>query len=596
MKIVLAVLSLSLIILVHELGHFLAAKAVGMRVEVFSIGFWKRIVGVKLGETDYRLSLIPLGGYVKVSGESPPDAAGKPYEFWSKSPGQRAVFIVGGVTMSFVLAFVLFILAFAIGVPFIVAEVGQTVRGEAAWEAGVKPGDRIVAIGDRADPVFEDVARDVALGGSQDVELKVERDGELLTFRLTSQYNEQVGMRLIGFRPPIEPVVGALVKVGGQDGRCPAEEAGVEIGDRIVAVNDREVKSAYDLHLELTNYPHEEIELLVERNGRTFPLRVLTEPAPHYIIGISGLSTAIESLEGGGMAQQAGLQVGDQITAVNGQPIQSNVEVELAARRALGEITFTVLRQGQALTFALPIPDVRTLEQFHSSMVLRSGTTLTWVRDGGPAWNVGVRPGDRLVSKAGKQVSTWEDIVGMGARAGRKEHEIQWARGSEVFTARVTPVRDTSLSGGRLGIIMDRQKTTLRRYGVLGAVTIGCANTFRSLGDVALTLRGFARRDVSTRQMGGIVLIAQASYYAADRGIGMLLYTTAVIAAAIAFVNILPIPILDGGHLLFVVIERVRGRRLGERALIVAQTAGLVFLVALIAYATRNDILRILGR
>jgi len=140
---------------------------------------------------------------------------------------------------------------------------------------------------------------------------------------------------------------------------------------------------------------------------------------------------------------------------------------------------------------------------------------------------------------------------------------------------------------------MELHRSVVRRYGAVGAIGTGLVNAFQTLEDLFLTLRGFARREVSPSQMGGIILIAQASYHAAKRGIGMLLYMTAVISAAIAYLNILPIPVLDGGHLLFLAIEKVRGRRVGERALSIAQTVGLVLLVLLMVYATRNDILRI---
>ncbi|MCK4284443.1 MAG: RIP metalloprotease RseP, partial [Candidatus Brocadiae bacterium] len=297
-NIVLVVMGVSLIILVHELGHFFAAKAVGMRVEIFSIGFWKKIVSVKVGETEYRLSVIPLGGMVKVAGESPEEGPGEPYEFWSKSLGQRALFIVGGVVMNVVFALLLFIAAFSIGVPFMVAEVGRTVPGRPAWEAGLKPGDKILAVGDKVDPVFEDVMRAVALGASGDVVFQVDRAGSHLTFSLTPVYDERAGVKVVGIRPPTEPVVTGLAKVGGEEGRCPAEEAGIEMGDRILALNGQRIETAYDLLMELAKYPHDEVEVLVERDGQQIPLRVLTEPAPRYMIGISGLGTTIESLEG----------------------------------------------------------------------------------------------------------------------------------------------------------------------------------------------------------------------------------------------------------------------------------------------------------
>ncbi|MCK4284005.1 MAG: RIP metalloprotease RseP, partial [Candidatus Brocadiae bacterium] len=347
--------------------------------------------------------------------------------------------------------------------------------------------------------------------------------------------------------------------------------------------------------MELAKYPHDEVEVLVERDGQQIPLRVLTEPAPRYMIGISGLGTTIESLEGGGVAQRLGLRVGDRIAAVNGRPVESVVTIKLFVREALGDVALTVLREGQEIAFTLAVPDFRALEEFVWSAEFESGATLAWVKEGSPAWNAGIRAGDRIVSKGGKEVNTWEEVLRAGARTGRKEHEIQWSRDGELLTARVTAVSDTHLSGGHLGILMQVPRTSLRRYGAIGAVRTGFVNVFKTLSDIFRTLRGFARREVSPRQFGGIVLIAQASYHAAQRGIGMFFYMIAVISGAIAFLNILPIPVLDGGHLLFVAIEKVRGRRIGQKALTIAQTVGFVFLVLLVVYTTRNDILRLLG-
>jgi regulator of sigma E protease len=590
----LAVLAISLLIVVHEFGHFLAAKLVGMRVEVFAIGFWKKLFGFTIGETEYRLCLVPLGGYVKVSGESPEQDAGKPHEYWSKSPGQRALFILGGVTMNFVLALVLFVIAFAIGVPFTTAEVGQTWKGEPAWQAGLKHGDRIVAIGDKQDPVFEDVARAVALGSKRQVELTVERDGRRMTFNLTPRYGEQVGMKLIGIVPPIEPVVSGLYKIGGEDGVSPAREAGIELGDRILAVNGKPVDGRYELIMELTNFPNDEVKLLIERDGETFPLSVVTQPAPVLAIGISGLGTTVESLEGDGPAQRLGLRAGDRVLAVNGTPVQSVLQLQQVVRESLGEVAVDVVRDAEEHRLRGPIADLKALERFLDSVMFESGTTLSWVREGGPAWEVGMRAGDSIVSVAGNEVKTWEEVIIEGAKVAEEEHQIQWARDGETLSAQVKAVEDTSFSGGQIGIILEKQKKSLVRYGALGAIRTSLANTYRTLADFVLMVRGFARRDVSPRQMGGIVLIGQASYHAARQGMGMLLYMTAVISAALTFINILPIPVLDGGHLLFLAIEKLRGRRLGERVLTIAQTIGFVLLILLVIYVTRNDIARLI--
>ncbi len=131
----------------HEFGHFIIAKLSGVRVEVFSIGFGRRIFGVKRGETDYRLSLVPLGGYVKMAGDNPEEKLqGQQWEFLSQPAGKRALIIAAGALFNFFTAFILFALVFFIGMPKLTSMVGDVVEDYPAAEAGIKVGDRIVAV------------------------------------------------------------------------------------------------------------------------------------------------------------------------------------------------------------------------------------------------------------------------------------------------------------------------------------------------------------------------------------------------------------------------------------------------------------------
>ena len=125
-NIVLVIIGIGLLIFIHELGHFLVAKKIGVRVYAFSLGFGPAIISKQIGETDYRISLIPLGGYVKLAGEQREESnTGEEWEFMSKKPWQRAAVLIAGVACNTLLAFVAFIIAFRVGVPFITAEIGR---------------------------------------------------------------------------------------------------------------------------------------------------------------------------------------------------------------------------------------------------------------------------------------------------------------------------------------------------------------------------------------------------------------------------------------------------------------------------------------
>src|SRR5690606_20732608 len=125
---------------IHELGHFLAARAAGITVETFSLGFGPRLIGFRKGATYYQLAAIPVGGYVRVAGE---DLHGRPREgdLMSKSVGARAAFYSGGVVMNLLFALVAFPIVFAHGVDFQAPVIGEVQPGGAAWQAGLLPGD-----------------------------------------------------------------------------------------------------------------------------------------------------------------------------------------------------------------------------------------------------------------------------------------------------------------------------------------------------------------------------------------------------------------------------------------------------------------------
>ncbi len=160
-----AFIGFSLLILVHELGHFLAAKWMGVTVEIFSLGFGPVLLRKKWGGTEYRLSLVQIGGYVKMAGEEPqPDRPPAPGDFYAKSVGQRAFVFVAGVTMSLVFGFLVFILAYRVGVPVMPAVVGYAEPGSPAWKIGLRAGDVIRKIDDISPPLdFEDLKTTVTL-------------------------------------------------------------------------------------------------------------------------------------------------------------------------------------------------------------------------------------------------------------------------------------------------------------------------------------------------------------------------------------------------------------------------------------------------
>lgn len=183
---------LGLLVIVHEWGHYIAARWVGVRVEKFSIGFGPVIFGHKKGDTEFAVSLLPLGGFVKLAGESAETSSGKSDEFQSKSLGRKLIIIVAGPIMNAVLAYVLFAAIFMIGQPMLTTRIGQVLDGTPAQAAGMKAGDRVTAVNGVAVVNWDDVLREVHAAGSQ-VTFAIDRDGQSLSLPIQPRSQEVPG-------------------------------------------------------------------------------------------------------------------------------------------------------------------------------------------------------------------------------------------------------------------------------------------------------------------------------------------------------------------------------------------------------------------
>ena len=168
---------LGVLIIVHEFGHFLVARLCGIRVEKFSIGFGPVIFGRKSGETEFCVSLLPLGGFVKLAGENPAESQGAAWEFCSKSLGQRTAVVMAGPFMNALLAYVLFFIIFWAGQPMLTAKVGKVLADTPAALAGIQEGDRVLSIDGNVVAYWEDVLREVHKNGQVLVFRVQRRDG-----------------------------------------------------------------------------------------------------------------------------------------------------------------------------------------------------------------------------------------------------------------------------------------------------------------------------------------------------------------------------------------------------------------------------------
>jgi regulator of sigma E protease len=278
LTIVAAVLVIGVVIYIHELGHFLAAKLSGVRVEIFSMGLGPKLWGVTVGETEYAISAIPFGGYVKMEGDIPSDLEGgetstPPEEteaetghgqesgFLAKSKGVRALIVAAGPAMNFLMAIALFAaLTALLGIPVLTTtEVGWVEDGTPAMEAGLEAGDLIRSVGGIVINDWDHLEEILEGSLGQETSVTVERGGRevVLTLRLASV----TALDGVGAEPYLPPSVGGVVR------DSPADEVGLKAGDRITRVGGRAIHSWQDLVHIIRPSAGKRLDIEWERDG-----------------------------------------------------------------------------------------------------------------------------------------------------------------------------------------------------------------------------------------------------------------------------------------------------------------------------------------
>jgi regulator of sigma E protease len=277
-SVIVVVIVLGIMILVHELGHFVAAKFFRVRVLTFSIGFGKRLFGFKRGDTDYRVSLLPLGGYVKMAGDDPSEVRdGHPDEFLAKPRWQRFIIAIMGPSMNVLLAVVLLAGLYRFHYPKPAyleqpARVGGVESDSPAAQAGIKPGDLITRLGSLRNPNWEDLRMKILMTAGETLPVEVERDGSQLNMTLTPKATgpDQIGDA--GLSPCIPGKIGEVA--AGK----PADQAGLKVGDKIIALDGHEIPCRQQLSAAIQETEGKPVSLTVDREGKQFQVSV----TPYY--------------------------------------------------------------------------------------------------------------------------------------------------------------------------------------------------------------------------------------------------------------------------------------------------------------------------
>jgi regulator of sigma E protease len=295
---------LGFMILIHEFGHYAVAKLLGVRVEVFSIGFGKRLLGFRHGDTDYRISAIPLGGYVKMSGENPMDErTGDPGEFLSHPRWHRFLIAIAGPFMNILLAIGLLTFVYMVHYeyPAVLDEpavIGWVLPDTPAAKAGIQIGDRIARLDGIENPTWKQVDPKEALSPNQPLDVTIERNGKSFDKTIVPEAYGVNQMGSAGWVPK-EP----SVTVTDLEKGMPAEKAGMQVGDEILTVDGQPVPALEAMIETLKRTQGRPILITVRRDGqqKTFTLQPVLADIPgqrekRYRVGIQSLQMKVTTL------------------------------------------------------------------------------------------------------------------------------------------------------------------------------------------------------------------------------------------------------------------------------------------------------------
>jgi regulator of sigma E protease len=694
---------LGLVVFFHELGHFAVAKWCNVHVERFSIGIGPILWSRQKGETEYALSLLPLGGYVKMLGQDDMDPnqmtsseiAENPRAYSSKTVLQRMAIISAGVIMNVITGFLFFVIAYSAGLQEPSPVVGAVYNGFPAWNAGIRPGDTILEVNGERVRTFIDIQEAIVLSNDE-LQVGVRRaDGtsETLTIlpmrsslgrtigilpALTTRMNTDIedpelitdaglpaerasepflpGDNLVGIRPSPKAAPGAGTPAAETAATADPPDAATLTAEPVVPI-----RLLPDLRYALATYADREVTCLVERAAadgdaddaakpRTVEIRI---PAQNVrSLGFWMAMGPVRSIRSDSVAAKAGLKVGDTIQSVDGlipgqnidplflpvyfaQKAGQPVSVVVGRKSSDGPTTAELTLVPSSLPGWSESPDDQT-----SSLTIPSigagyqvQTRIARILPGSEAERLGsLQPATRITGiellhpdpGKGKPDALGDDErpvrVNLDELDKNEENsvgtvaDINWAwafeRIQRVPQRRIVLHFETPEGEKGSATLQEFEQEKdwflwirgfhpstwasledLRKAESIGeALHLGYARTRRNISNIYLSLRQLVRREVAPKSLSGPVAIARVSYRLAERGIFQLINFLGFLSINLAILNFLPIPILDGGHMVFLIWEGITRRKPSVRVVGWAHAAGLLFLLSLFSFVLWNDL------
>ncbi len=615
------VLGFGLVIFLHELGHFLMARWNGVRVEKFAIGFdwpfplvsWRGKTG-----TEYVIGPLPVGGYVKMLGQNElpsevedPDRI-SPDSFQAKTVWQRTQIISAGVIANFLSAFALCYLAYVVGFHASPPAVGAV--GYDALQSGLRPGDVVTEIEGKKVASWEDIFVNYAtLEPGAPVELVVERDGNSRVVTAPVHRDPAEPFNRPDFGRPLVPRVRTVVVDSA------ADKAGLQPGDWLVAIDGNKVTSWSGFSDMIRRRGDKDITVTVRRevDGVETTVELSAHPesrtpdeVPKFTLGFEPEEPPVLGfVEPEGPGAAAGLQEGDLVRKVNGAPVANwyqlwkavswyaveGAPVELTLQRGADVVDARVTPQ-EASNWALGTHAVSTLG---IAGPIPDELVVGEVLPGSPAAKAGIAPGDVVRSFTahvrGDEDWTvtdpnWDTVLYALNSLEERTLTLELDRGGERRTVELAATKaNEDIRIGFIGV-GPMVREDLVKLSATEAILPALAKPWQILDQFVAGLQAMFMRRMSTKLISGPVGILRATHTYAKKSTGDLLVFLALLSVNLAVVNFLPIPITDGGHFMFLMYEKFKGRRMDDELHARFQWAGLVFILLIFLFATFNDV------
>ena len=331
----------------------------------------------------------------------------------------------------------------------------------------------------------------------------------------------------------------------------------------------------------------------------------LAAGAPLFVPTFQDITPQVEAIKPGSPADVAGFQVGDRVLRANEEDISTYGELTDAVQHSRGKrMTIDVLRKDEIKTLFIkpqPQPNPQNPEEpIYLLGIEAYAPVVGEVVDNTPAMNAGLESGDRIIEIEGEAIHTWSQMTEIVRNQPGQPLNLKVNRKDQIVSLTVTPAPQEMRSDdgqikvvGKIGIILSG-RSVMSASSILMAPLEGLVATWKWAELTVVGVYKLIVGDISTKNLGGPLMIASVSGEHAEQGISNVIFLIAVLSMNLGILNLLPIPILDGGHLFFFTCEAILGRPLGERSREIAQQVGLVLLFSIMIYATWNDITRLL--